>query len=746
MASLPEKELTLRDLLTIYRRRRRIVHATLLSFVLLGALYCTFCTRRYQAMGTIQIQKESADAMDLGDLMGGAGGASDALGENLDLQTQANILQSDTLALRTIEDLHMEGTRDFQPHWSPVGWLFSVLSPKGLTDQPGVKLENAPERRRRALKIFASNLTVKPVAGTRLIEIDYLNPDPKLASAVVNSLMEGLADYSFQTRYNATNQASNWLGAQLGELRRDSENLQARVVELEKESGVYSLGVTDTQGRELAYSGVLDQLQQATQAVNMAEQAVILKGAIAKAAEAGDVDLLSSLAGNSVSGQGSPTNNAMALIQNLRGQEATQAAALQQLEAEFGPNLPRVIQARSNLAGLDRSIREEIARIKGRAESDYQIALQAEAGAKQKYAEDKKQADQLNDKAIEFAIVSQESQQSRQLYEDLLKRLKEAGILAGLKSSNITVVDPGRVPARPKKPNVPLYMAIALASGFFLGCCGALLVDTLDNKVNGVGDVEQATGLTVLGALPFVPEMTPIGHDQQLKKPFSAYMEAMRGLRTSLMLWQSNAPPKVLLVTSSIAGEGKSTSSLYLAVVLAQHGCRVLLVDTDLRRGLLRRKLNLAVGPGLSSILSGQWVDAEIPHFENVTGLDVLQAGLPPPNPSELLGSSAMQACIERWRTEYDFVVLDGSPVLPVTDSVVLNARVDATLVLVRDGMTEKPQLKRSLQMLKRDGSHLVGVVVNGLRPQDESYYGYYGYHRYDNKYAEGPDGESNKK
>ena len=746
MASLPEKDLTLRDLLVIYRRRRRIVYATLLSFVLLGGLYCTFCTRRYEATGTIQIQKESADAMDLSDLMGGAEGASDALSANIDLQTQANILQSDTLALRTIENLHMEGTRDFQNHWSPVGWLLTVFSPASLADPPGTTLENAPERRRKALQIFAKNLTVKPVSGTRLIEIDYLNPDPKLASAVVNSLMEGLADYSFQTRYNATNQASVWLSGQLGELRQESENLQAKVVELEKESGVYSLGVTDTQGRELAYSGVLDQLQQATQAMNMAEQEVILKGAIAHAAEAGDAEMLSGLAGNSISGQSSSMNNSLLLIQNLRQQEATQAATLQQLQAEYGTNYPRVIEARGNLTALNRSIRQEIARIKGRAESDYQIAEQAEAGAKQKYVEDKKQADRLNDKAIEFAIVSQESQESRQLYEDLLKRLKEAGILAGLKSSNITVVDPGRVPSKPKKPNVPLYMAIALAGGFFLGCCGALLVDTLDNKVNGVGDAEHTIGQTVLGALPFVTEMSALGHEQQSKKPFSSYMEAMRALRTSLMFWQSNAPPKVLLVTSSIAGEGKSTSSIYLAVVLAQHGCRVLLVDTDLRRGLLRLRLNLPMGPGLSAMLSGQWGDATIPHVEGVPGLDVLQAGVPPPNPSELLGSSAMQACIERWRTEYDFVVLDGSPVLPVTDSVVLNARVDATLVLVRDGMTEKSQLRRSFQMLHRDGSHLVGVVVNGLRPQDESYYGYYGYHSYDNKYAEGSDGESNKK
>jgi polysaccharide biosynthesis transport protein len=498
--------------------------------------------------------------------------------------------------------------------------------------------------------------------------------------------------------------------------------------------------MTDAQGREEAYSGVLDQLQQATQALNLAEQSVILKGAIAHAAEAGDAEMLSGLAGNALPGQSSSVSNSLQLIQNLRQQEAAEIANLQQLQTEYGANYPQVIQLRGNVESLDRSIHQEIARIKGRAESDFQIADQTASGARQQYNKAKKQADLLNDKAIQFTIVSQEAMDSRELYEDLLKRLKEAGILEGLKSSNITVVDPGRVPAKPDKPNVPLYMAIALAGGFFLGCCGAFIVDTLDNKINGVADVEQTLGQPILGALPFVSDMPGINLDQQPKKSYSVYMEAMRAIRTSIMLWQSGSPPKVLLVTSSLAGEGKSTTSLHLAATLAQYGGRVLLVDTDLRRGFLRRRLNIPHGPGLTAMLSGQWGDAEIPHVEGVAGLDILQAGQSPPNPSELLDSAAMQACIDRWRQIYDFVVLDGSPVLPVTDSVLLNARVDATLLLARAGMTEKPQLRRSLLLLRREGDHRLGVVVNGLRPQDESYYGYYGYHGYDNKYAEGSD------
>jgi capsular exopolysaccharide synthesis family protein len=527
----------------------------------------------------------------------------------------------------------------------------------------------------------------------------------------------------------------------LGELRKDSEDLQAEVVELEKQSGVYSLGVTDAQGKEQAYSDVLDRLQQTTQALNVAEQSTILKGAIARAAAAGDAEMLSGLAGNlAPGGSSAAVSNALALIQNLRQQEAAQVVSLKQLEAQYGDNYPQVIEMRDGVAAISRSISQEIARIKSRAEGDYQIAKQTEAGVRGQYEDAKKRADLVNDKTIKFAIVSQEAQESRALYEDLLKRLKEAGILEGLKSSNITVVDPGRVPAKPERPKVPLYMALAMAGGLFLGCCGALMVDALDNKVGSFADTEQLLGQPVLGVLPFVGKFPDNIDEKPAHKSHSLYTEAMRALRTSLMLWQSDAPPKVLLVTSSIAGEGKSTATIHLAQVLAQSGKRVLLVDADLRRSVLHRRLGLAPGPGLSAMLSGQWSGGALPHFQGIANLDVLQAGQTPPNPSELMGSAAMRACLERWREEYDFVVLDGPPVLPVTDGVLLSAQVDATLLLVRAGMTEKTQLKRSFRTLHRDGSHLVGVVLNALPPGDQSYYGYYGYSAYENKDREGSD------
>jgi capsular exopolysaccharide synthesis family protein len=712
------------------------------TICVLTAVYCLVCTRRYEATGMVQVQKQGMDAMGLEDLMSGASGDdANPLSANIEIQTQANILQSDTLALRTIEQLKMEGTEDFRQHWNPFRWLVEQVSPAGIPDPPGAKLEDAPQRRYKALKVFSKNLKVKPITGTRIIEIDYSNPDPKLAAAVVNTLTHALSDYAFQTRYDATNQASNWLSDQLGDLRKDSEQLQAKVVSLQQQSGVYSLGTTDAQGREQAYSGVLDQLQQATVAMNVATQNRILKGAIAKAAETGNAEMLSGLAGNNLPGAAGGMNNSLTLIQGLRQQEATEQAALREAEVKFGPAYPKLAELRGNIAGIDHSIQDEINRIKGRAASDYTIAQQAEQISRKAYEDAKKEADILNNKAIEYEIVHQEAEQSRGLYEDLLKRLKEAGVLEGLKSSNITLIDPGRTPAKPTTPNVPVYMAIALVGGWVLGCCGAFLTDNLDNKVISVDDVEDMFKLSPLGVLPKIElpasQADPTKRILALADPASTYVEALRSIRTALLLSQTDAPPKTILVTSSIAGEGKSFCSLNLAIILAQSGRKTLIIDTDLRRGTLRQKLGLPYSPGLSDLLAGQQTTPPILAVPGIDNLHVLLAGATPPNPTDLLESEAMKTWLQKFRHQYDFVVLDSAPVLPVTDSVALNTLADATLLIVRSRVSERPQAQRSYHLLRREGRHYVGLILNGMDVNDSSYYGYHGYRRYGYRYSE---------
>ncbi len=741
------KELTIADLLLILRRRRNIIAITTVICFLLGSAICLFSTRRYEANAVLEVQKTSADMLGLQSIMASASdGPGDALNANLDLQTEAEILKSDTLALRVIEDLHLERTRDFQAHWNPLGWIMGQLAPAGPPDGAQTNLEDSPQRRTHALKIFAAHLKVKPLPGTRLIEITYFHSDRRIAAAVVNDLVRGLKDYSFQTRYAATNDSAEWLGGQLADLKKQAENLQAKVVKLQKYSGVYSLG-TDSQGRDQVYSATLDRLQQATTALSDATSNRIIKGAVYQTVKNGDPELISGLAGSSLMGASPSVQNSFTLLQTLRSQQASLEEQFAQDSSKFGAGYPKLADERSGLQSVTKAIASEVVRIGRRAANDWNAAQVAERDLTALYVQRKADAERLNDKAIEYGIAKQEADDSRNLYEDLFKRLKEAGVMEGLRSSNISVVEPGRVPAKPAKPNVPLYLGISLVGGLFTGVCGALFAEALDSKIQSFDAVEQLLEAPLLAVLPrfgnslllsapprkWLPHATMPISNQPLTSVdgrATAFAEALRALRTKLLLSRSAAPPKVILVTSSVPGEGKSTVSANLAAVLAGKNKRVLLVEADMRGPSFGQRLgSLKDFPaGLSVLLTDAKSGLEDAAIEDVHGLSVLQAGPIPPFPAELLDSERMRGLVENWKGRFDHIVLDSPPLLAVTDAAVLSQMADVTLLIARPGFTSSKALKRAYQLIDEPKQTRVGVVLNAVDRRSASYSDYYGY------------------
>jgi len=567
---------------------------------------------------------------------------------------------------------------------------------------------------------------VKQVAGTRLIEVDYLDPDPRLAADVVNELVQSLVDYTFETRYKATEAASESLSKQLAELRGRSERLQAQVAEMQRDSGIYSIGTTDAQGREQSYSAILDQFQRAATTLSDASQNRILKEAIYEAAKSGDAEMLSSLAGNAFGGNASSgITNSLGTIQNLRGQEALLQGQLDQMKTKFGPGYPKLAETQANINGLENAIQQEVSRIGQRARNDYLVADETWKDAKQNYDEQKIKADALNDKAIQYTITRQEADDSRLLYEDLLKRLKEAGILQGLKSNTITPVDPALVPVKPKKPNVPLYLAGALAFGLFLGGAGVLVVDTLDNTVQDASLIEQL-GLPLIGVLPKLPPNTRVV--ELWANPKSRYSEMVRSLRSVLTRVKNLSPPKVILITSAVPGEGKTTLSINLAASFVQQGKRVLLLEADMRRPAIRSSLDLPGKSGLSLLLAGEsHEDAIMPHPQ-MPGLFLLPEARIPAFPSELLESDRMRELLDRLREEFDIIVIDAPPVLPVADARVLSEMADITIQMARFGLTTRTALLRAHDLLTAYSRRPVGVVLNGVAEGSDAHNDYYGY------------------
>ena len=339
------------------------------------------------------------------------------------------------------------------------------------------------------------------------------------------------------------------------------------------------------------------------------------------------------------------------MIQNLRLQEASLQGQLQELSAKFGPAYPKLAEVRGNLNAVQSAIRAEIGRVAGRAHNDFIVAQQAEEKTRRDFNADKSEAVALNNKTIEYQMVRQEADQTRTVYDDMSRHLKESGLLAGLRSTNISIVDWAKASDTPAKPVTLLYLFGSIIVGLVVGVVAALLRDVTDTKIQDLREISRELGPSPLCVLPYQKERPALAGGiswvaksplPALDSPYSLFVESLRSLRTSLMLSRSGAPPRSVLVTSPLSGEGKSFLSWNLAILFAQQGRRVLLCDANLRHPWLHRNLEVNPQVGLSTVLAGLSRDhgaSVVIPVQEVPGLFLIPAGPLPPYPAELLAS-----------------------------------------------------------------------------------------------------------
>ncbi len=698
MQSSPHSELTVTEIVfAIWRRRQLIYICTFICF-LLGILVCIVVRRSFEASATIQVQKENSGGLDPDSLAGGTQSTGDALDQDINIQTQARILHSDTLSLDVIRSLRLDETPDFR------GGRFHFLGQAKQSPDPHGELQagEISKADSAALRTFQNHLVITPQPGTRLITVAYMNSDPRRAALIVNTLVKKLIDFDFQSRYKATELASTALTKQLGELRTRSEALQKQVAQMQLSSGIYSLGTTDAQGRQQAYSSVLDTFQRAATTMNEAEQDRFLKGAIYRAANSGDAEALSSLAGNSGNGVSSPgIANFLTTVQNLRTQEAALKGQLNELKVKFGPGYPRIAELQGNLSGVDAAIRSEIGRVRSRAKSDYQVSQQTYTEAQTVYKKDKVAADALNDQNAKYLLIKQEADDSRILYEDLLKRVKEAGIFQDLKSNSITVVDGALVPQNSKKPNVPIYLLASLGAGLFLGIFGILVAETVDDKVRTAESLRRAD----LPVFALLPQLGPT--DNPFSAPYGAkpsqYGEAVRSLRFKLETGEESVFPRVLVIASVDPCSSTTALVCRLAEILAKSGSRTLLVEADLQNPKLAGDMRLSPSGGLSRMLAGGNSLTGVIEHPLISNLYVLPAGVTQPTASELIDSPRMRELMESWRTSFDVVLISAAPLLLVADAFSLSKMSDICLLLAQTDTTSLSSLQKEYEALSRN-------------------------------------------
>jgi succinoglycan biosynthesis transport protein ExoP len=753
------RPLTLRDMLDTVKRRRGVAFIFIGSVLALVILYLCVATRRYAGEATLEFDKQNADMLALN---GTAPQGNDALDYSITLQTQTTILESDTLALRLIKELNLEQTSDYKPRFSilELPGKFISLFKASEPSEADLPLDQAPKRRVAILKKFHRNLKVEIVPGSRMIQVTFFSPDRYLASTGANRLLSDYIDYSFQTRYQATSQATGWLGKQLEDLKTKMEADQARAAKLQQEAEIYGVG-QDKHNTMLAHLESLDASLASAQANR------IVKEVAYREMQSGHPEAVAGLANTASVGvaNGATPINELYTIQALRAQESAGKARLSELMEKYGSKNPQVIEASQQLQSVQSSIKEESDRLAERSKSDLEIASKTESMARKVFQEQKSVAENLNDKTIQYEIAASEAASSQDLYQGLLKKLKEAGVMGSLQATNAYVVDPARVPDEPAQPRTLLLLAGGLAFALIGAVCTVVLMEAVDGTVTSVGQIGMITGLPALG---FVPRYKPLRASSNGKRLANGKPnllngskigrsngvvpgadlsrikliverdvmvgECFRAIRTAVLLAakQSNRS-QVIAVSSPLPGDGKTTTSLNLALVLAQQGSKVLLVDADMRRPAVEKELRIDVGrrEGLSTALVFGSYENLIVHSPIHKNLYLLPSGPQPQFPADLLGSVQMLSFLDKWRSEYDFVIIDTPPVLLVTDTVVLAPAMDGIVIVARHGITSRDALQRASHMVSTSGGNVLGVLLNAIEKSSESYYGYYGHDTY---------------
>ncbi|HEX4427591.1 MAG TPA: polysaccharide biosynthesis tyrosine autokinase [Terriglobales bacterium] len=725
--SLQPQESALREYLRILIKHKwAILSCVALIFgaVLIATLRSTPI---YEAVGSIAINKPDP-VLNFRD----SNNAGMDYYDPTDLDTEVRILRSDLLALQVIRQLNLDQQPQFGGNGKPpasgtLGLTTDVLQP----DSP---------RTTQALDAFKGALRVTLEPNTRIIDIHFRSPDKNLTARVVNTLVNTYVEQNFKTRFESTMQTSDWLSKQLVDLQMKVETSQEKLVQYQKAHEI--LGIDEKQNI------TTQKLDELNKELTAAESTRMEKESVYHLVQSGDPDSVASA--SSVQNEAKGSSNASSLLDKLREQDADLKIQVAQLSTQFGPSYPKLAQLNSQLKEIDAQIQVEIKKIAGRLRGDYLAAVQHESMLHAALEKQKQEANQLNESAIEYSLLKRDVESNRALYEGLLEKLKEAGVTAGLRSNNVRPVDIARVPTGPSEPNLPRNLSLALALGLTTGVGLAFLLESIDNTVRTPEQAQILSGLPSLGMIPLGSSIrTEASARQRLtvaasreavelitqSRPQSQMAESYRALRTSLLLTSLGTPPKVILVTSALPEEGKTTTSINCAIVLAQKGTRVLLIDADLRRPSIHKTLGMGPKFGLSNVLTGAVTLQEATLRSNILpNLFVLPAGTPPPNPAELLASVEMKDILTKLREQYDHIVVDTPPTLSVTDAVIMSTRADAVVLVIRSGQTTKQALRRARDILMQVNARVCGVLLNAVNLNSPDYHYYY---EYQGKYGE---------
>lgn len=712
---------------TIWRRKWSII--TLVVVVMMVAVLAVLSiTPIYRAGATLLIEKKEANVVSIEQVYGLDGTGNEYL------QTQFELLKSRALAERVVKQLKLTTHPEFDPRQQPE----PLIDIKGMLG--GLSLSKAipatlPEDLAEGVdpteaqifdsvtKAFMQRISIVPQGKSQLVRVEVEMADARLAAKAANALANGFIESQMEATMEMSLTATNWMNTRLSELRVKLKEAEDRLqVFREKENLVDVDGVSTISAAELSATSdrMIDARRQRAEAQSMYDQV--------EATRSGGWEKLASI----------PAVLGDPLIQRFKANEAKAQAKVDELSKRYGPRHPAMQAAQTELAAASASLRGQVEQVVAGIERNYQLAVANESSLRSSVETNKNQLQNISRKEFKLRELQREVETNQALYDTFLSRLKETSATADLESANARVVDQAVLPTEPVKPKKSLIVAIAGLLALFVGVGLTLLLEALNNTFKSTDQVENKLNLPVLGILPLIKnkQRAEVAHlfSDNKERGFS---EAIRTIRTGVVLSGMDDPHKILVITSSIPGEGKSTVAANLAMALGQME-KVLLIDADMRRPTLAKNFDFPVGtPGLANLIAGT---AKLEDcIKHVGGIDMLSAGSVPPNPLELLSSTRFAAVLELLRNQYDRVVIDSPPTQAVSDATVLATHANALIYVIKSDATPIPLAQKGVGQLLQNNAPVTGVVLNQVdivkaQKQGYSYGGYYDYYGYSNE------------
>jgi polysaccharide biosynthesis transport protein len=639
------------------------------------------------------------------------------------LQTQVLLLKSTTLAKSVAERSNLWDSPAFDPRQANRNGTGFRLDLSGLFSSAASE-SKAPsiseaDARRAVVAQLASGVSAQVIRDSDMIRLSFTSSDPQLAARIASAYADAYLELGLETRLETVRKAASWLTGRLAGLKDQVDASERELQRFREQEGLVDIqGETNFTDKELG-----DLSQRLVEARAKKESLGNEFEQVRKLVTLDNAELASH-----------PVVIRNPIIQALKTEEMQAERAASELAERYGAQHPKMVAARSDLATIRGKLRAEVANTVAGVKKEYDISNALVRQLEGQMEGVRSRAQEVNKKEFTLRSLKRNVEANRQLYDMFLTRFKETNLGADVESTNARIVDVAEVPGAPIKPRKSRIVTIAVVMALLLGVGLALLEDRLDNTLKSSDDVEGYTQLATLGTVPLrrgrkharsTPERVLIDDAK------SDFAEAVRTIRTGVVLSGLDAPHRIVLVTSTVPGEGKTTIASNLAVALSQLE-RVLLIDGDLRRASIGTKLGLSPSaPGLSNLVAGTAKLDDCVHRLSGTELDVLPAGLVPPNPLELLSSQHFAQTLADLEGRYDRLVIDSAPAQAVSDALILSRMCNAVVFVIKADSTPKQLVQVALKRLHRVDAPLIGAVLNQFDSAGNARYGHYRYGRY---------------